>query len=254
MKDSKINWTRHTFNPWWGCTKVSAGCKHCYAEALSKRYGGDVWGPGKPRKRMSPEYWRQPLKWDRLEPEIPGVRDRVFCASMADVFDQEVPEEWRSDLWKLIPATANLDWLILSKRPELALRNAEFVRFCQEEGSPVWMGTSVEDQASCDQRIPFLADIPAPIRFLSAEPLLGPINLEGSSSIDWIIIGGESGPRARPMNIKWARDLMSQCMELGIACWVKQLGGIKDKRAELSDLPPDLQVRELPLKTFHQGA
>src|SRR3979490_3351945 len=129
MKNSLIEWTHHTWNPWSGCTKVSPGCAHCYAETLSKRWGKDIWGPGKERQRTSAAYWRQPLRWDRESASI-GERKRVFCASMADVFDSEVPRQWRSDLFDLIRKTQHLDWLLLTKRPEEAVENIAFCNLC----------------------------------------------------------------------------------------------------------------------------
>ena len=198
---TNISWTDHTFNPWWGCTKVSAGCDHCYAETLSKRMGGDVWGHGKLRRRTSAKNWQEPVKWNR-EAEKRGVRKRVFCASMADVFDNEVPIEWLRDLLDLIRITPNLDWQLLTKRPSRIKRALNTVMSSiQRENVPepdiywtllfcwiddwlhhnppknVWLGTSVENQDAADARIPLLLKVPAAIRFLSVEPLIGPVDL-----------------------------------------------------------------------------
>jgi len=239
MKDSKIEWTDHTFNPWWGCTKVSQGCKHCYAEALAKRTGSDVWGPEAQRRRTSAANWREPYKWDKAA-RAAGTRARVFCASMADVFEEHSPEldEWRSDLFDLISNCRSLDWLLLTKRPENVTRFIEratwqlankWLADCKH----VWIGTSIEDQATADERIPHLLRIPARVRFLSIEPLLGPVNIQThllagwhkfAPSINWMIVGGESGPHARPMHPSWARSLRDQCAAAGTAFFFKQWG------------------------------
>lgn len=229
MQNSSIEWTDHTFNPWWGCIKVSPGCEHCYAETLSNRYGHKVWGPAKTtdRRMMSDNYWRQPIKWDRLA-QVSGQRKRVFCASMADVFEHH-PQvgEARNDLFSLIRMTPNLDWLLLTKRPE----NIEQMvpeSWLDAPVPNVWYGTSCEDQQRADERIPHLLNVPARVRFLSCEPLLGPIKLDpwngGHTGIDWVIAGGESGPGARPMSITWARSLRDQCVAAGVAFHFKQWG------------------------------
>lgn len=170
-----ISWTDHTFNPWIGCTKVSAGCKNCYAERENnfRKWNGGTWGKGAPRKLTGQANWRKPLQWDRAAAKE-GVRRRVFCASLADVFDAEVDDVWRDDLFFLIDSTPNLDWLLLTKRPEIARQYlAEEAR---EPRPNVWLGTTVENQAAADDRIPFLLQIPAAVRFLSCEPLLGPVD------------------------------------------------------------------------------
>jgi protein gp37 len=242
-ENSKIEWTDHTFNPWIGCTKVSPGCQNCYAEALSKRYGKDVWGPGRPRQRTSEGYWRAPLKWDR-DAGVEGLRRRVFCASMADVFDEAVGDIWRRELFALIARTINLEWLVLTKRPAVAAAWTE----CY--GPNVWIGTSVEDQKRLELRVPALLLVPARITFLSCEPLLGPLDLESAlvdGGVDWVIVGGESGPGARPMDLAWARDIREQCARVGVAYFFKQLGGAgHDKGGALESIPPDLRIRQFP--------
>ena len=254
-KDSAIAWTDHTFNPWWGCARVSPGCEHCYAELLATvRHKLPVWGVDAERKPMSEAYWRAPLKWNR-EAEKAGVRRRVFCASMADVFEllpernaagRAVQDAARARLWPLIEATPHLDWLLLTKRPENVIRLVPWGRF--DGPGPdwypawpknVWLGTTVEDQRRADERIPILLSIPARVRFVSAEPLLEPVDLGliGTVArstlprhtavhelIDWVIVGGESGPGARPFDLDWARDIVGQCKAAGVACFVKQLG------------------------------
>jgi protein gp37 len=248
--DTAIEWATHTFNPWTGCTRVSPGCDHCYAAEQAKRnpavFGS--WEPGGARKRTSADYWKQPLRWNR-EAERTGVRPRVFCASMADVFDNQVPEEWRWSLWRLIASTPHLDWLLLTKRPQniaLMLPEPTLASMEDAEEGPwhapwpwpnVWLGTTVENQAEADRRIPHLLAVPAARRFLSCEPLLGPVDLSawwkenppGSTywhpnGIHWVIAGGESGPGARPMHPDWARSLRDQCAAAGVPFFFKQWG------------------------------
>lgn len=267
-RESKIEWTHATFNPWRGCTKISPGCTHCYAEVLAKRNPGvlGVWGPKGTRVVASDSYWRQPLKWDREAREA-GERRRVFCCSLADVFEDR-PElvEPRGRLLELIQHTPSLDWLLLTKRPEDVIR-------LWDQAAPtgmiypmpnVWMGVSVENQAFADERIPILLRIPAAIRFLSVEPLLGPIECD-LSGIDWCIIGGESGHGARPCDLAWVRSIRDQCQAAGIACFIKQLGGFPmdydsppgglavqfrdSKGGDWSEWPEDLRVREYPPPT-----
>jgi protein gp37 len=239
-ENSKIEWTHHTFNPWIGCTKVSQGCKHCYAETLmDHRYGKVQWGPQGTRVRTSAANWKKPLQWNRTA-QAEGRRYRVFCASLADVFeikpDQPEMAEWRMDLFNLIKQTPNLDWLLLTKRPE-DVRISEPLFPDKPMPSNVWIGTSVEDQATADERIPHLLNIPAAVRFLSMEPLLGPVDLGPAlytngvhkghiyyRKINWVIVGGESGPDARPMNPGWARSIRDQCAASGTPFLFKQWG------------------------------
>lgn len=221
--NSKIEWTTHTFNPWWGCTKVSEACKHCYAETWAKRVGQDIWGPKPDRRQLSDAHWRQPLKWNRDAEDLKD-RPRVFCASMADVFedrDELVP--LRARLFDLIEATPNLDWLLLTKRPQNVKAMA---RWDQDWPDNVWLGTTVELQTRADELLPFLAAIPAKVRFISAEPLLGPLDIESwlETSIDWVITGGESGPKARPASPEWFRSLHAHCMQTETAFHFKQWG------------------------------
>lgn len=231
MENSAIEWTDHTFNPWQGCIRVSPGCQHCYAETLSNRWGKDIWGPGSKRERTSAAYWRKPLQWNK-QAQKEGRRYKVFCASMADVFeDNEQVKSWRLDLFLLISNTPNLDWQILTKRPDVA---REF--FEQRPGlllPNIWLGTSVENQEYADKRIPELLKIPAAVRFLSVEPLLGPVNLmkyllsgahKWRQDINWVIVGGESGPGARPMHPEWARKIRDDCTAAGVAFFFKQWG------------------------------
>jgi len=235
-ENSGIEWTDHTFNPWIGCQKVSPACDACYAEAWDKRFGGERWGPKAARNRTSNANWNKPLQWNR-KAEAEGVRYRVFCASLADVFDNHPSIEpgWRVGLWSLIRSTPHLDWLLLTKRPQ---NIAKFLPDDWGGGYPnVWLGTTVENQAFADQRIPHLLSVPGRIRFVSAEPLLGrwyPEStpgwdegyncLYGTRRIDWVIAGGESGPSARPTNPDWVRWLRGQCQAAGVPFFFKQWG------------------------------
>lgn len=285
-ENSGIQWTTHTFNPWVGCQRVSPGCEHCYAEAYDKRVGGAKlpdgskalrWGPKAPRVRTSPANWRKPLAWDRAA-RAADRRDRVFCSSLADVFEDR-PElvPWRAELFALIARTPSLDWLLLTKRPENIRRLWPEVEFpdgqrCFRPGVDwwpnVWLGTTVEDQRRANERIPELVQVPAAVRFLSCEPLLERLDLRRwldedetgfVSLIDWVIIGGESGPAARPFAIEWARSLIAQCRDGGdaeAAPFMKQLGArpvapvpmrLDDSHGgDPSEWPADLRVREFP--------
>jgi protein gp37 len=261
--ESKIEWCDHTFNAWWGCVRVSPGCEHCYAESFAKRTGHKVWGVEAPRRFFGDKHWEEPRKWD-LEQEETLVRRRVFCGSMMDIFERPRDAELcakldheRLRLWKLIDETPGIDWLLLTKRPENA--QACVPTDWWRDGFPetVWMGTTAEDQRRADERIHRLLKIPARARFLSCEPLLGPLDIrpylhrgkhqvcprcmfatnqpldacpnDGAGlgpdiAIDWVIAGGESGPGARPMQLDWLRAVVDQCREMGTACFVKQFG------------------------------
>lgn len=175
-KDTGIKWTDHTFNLVWGCVKVSRGCKNCYAEAFSKRTGNDVWGADKPRRIFEQNHWDEPRSWN-YSASVKGIREKVFCGSMCDVFeDHPTVNKEREKLWQLIYMTqSNLDWQLLTKRPENIKR---FLPPDWGKGWPnVWLGTSVENQEAANQRVPILLDIPARVRFLSCEPLVGSIDL-----------------------------------------------------------------------------
>lgn len=237
-ENSKIEWTDHTFNPWIGCQKVSPGCDHCYAESMSNRYGWTEWGPHGQRIRTSNANWKQPVKWNR-EAEAAGVRKRVFCASLADVFDNQAEEEWRLELWNLIALTPSLDWLLLTKRPENI--SSMLPRWWEKFGlaDHVWLGTTCEDQERYNRRWPILAQIPAKVRFISYEPALERLRIGETFQPDWIICGGESGPGARHMHPDWARDVRDDCAKLGVAFFMKQMTGKKP-------IPDDLMVRQFP--------
>lgn len=268
MGRTTIEWTSTTradgtdvpgfsFNPWWGCTKVSDGCKFCYAEALSNRYGHDVWGPNRPRRVLSDSYWAQPLRWN-LEAEATGTRYRVFCASMADVFEEEAPAGQLDRLWELIRQTPHLDWQLLTKRPQLIA--GKLPPDWSQGYNNVWLGTSVEDERVLN-RIHLLAGIPAKVRFVSLEPLIGPLPNLPLRGIHWAIVGGESGGGAREMELAWARDIHQQCDQAGVAFFFKQTGsvyarrnGLTGKGGDWDQLPADLQVREMPDVKHRQRA
>ena len=212
-----IAWTDHTFNPWWGCVNVSPGCDNCYAEAFAKRTGHAVWGKDSGRRFFGDKHWAAPMKW----------QGRVFCASMADVFEMNhALDDERERLWALIEATPHLTWQLLTKRPENVNRMAPG-RWLQEWPAHVWIGTTCEDQTRANLRIPRLLDVLAPTRFLSCEPLIGPVKLGDAlyGGIRWVIAGGESGPGHRPMDLDWPRSIRDECDEAGVAFFFKQVGG-----------------------------
>lgn len=255
-EDSNIEWTDHTFNPWVGCTKISAACDYCYAEAHDKRFGGDHWGPKSDRRRTAAANWRKPLKWNR-QAEENGTRYRVFCASLADVFDnhRSIQDEWRADLWELIRQTPHLDWLLLTKRPQ-NLRKYLPEDWGDKGYANVWLGTTVENQEEAGKRLWHLLDHNAAGHFVSCEPLLGHVDLTrvvypgqeqkheydpyvaydtlrghiigpddvGLNKLSWVICGGESGTGSRPMHPRWALDLEGQCEAAGVPFFFKQWG------------------------------
>ena len=299
MKNSNIEWTDHTFNPWMGCTKVSPGCDHCYAEArMDKRLHKVQWGPGNPRQRTSEKYWKEPIEWNKQRfmqcavcgwrgaaaapvigcgkcgsIELDDTRAKVFCASLADVFDNEVPVLWRQHLMSLVAKTPNLDWLFLTKRignarrmlTEASMHDGLLLTADDQYRPPanLWIGATITSQAEADRDIPKLLALPARVRFLSMEPLLGPVDLTrvmrraetgrgdpenpdvwtycdnvltgfrahqcgGSTdprdAVNWVIVGGESGRGARPMHPDWARSLRDQCEAAGVPFLFKQWG------------------------------
>jgi protein gp37 len=287
-ENSKIEWTDHTFNPWIGCTKVSPGCTNCYAavDTFARRersHGRELWGPHAERHRTAEAYWKQPLKWNRQVwqqcvlcgwrgpvsethvdcpicdgEEMEPTRQRVFCSSLADVFEDH-PQlgDWRTELFALIEATPNLDWLLLTKRPE-NVSNMVPYGWMQNFPQNIGIGTSVENQKYADERIPALLRIPAKVRFLSCEPLLGKVDLHFNhlmvpdgypdsgeefnyifEYIHWVICGGESGPHARPMHPDWARSLRDECQAAGVPFFFKQWGEWKPVSELYSDDGPN---------------
>ena len=263
---TNIEWADSTFNPWEGCTKVGPGCDNCYAENRNARFAGGAainWGVGAPRRRTSASNWQKPVIWNAQAGDFfreHGRKRRVFCASLADVFDNAVDPQWRADLFSLIQQTPNLDWLLLTKRignvrgmlAELAHSNDPDLSLLDMMPLPnVWIGATIVNQAEADRDIPKLLDVPAAKRFLSMEPLLGPVDLTSlrpqlfaakanalsgvwkwdggprtteSPPLDWVIVGGESGPGARPMSPGWARSLRDQCEAAGVPFLFKQWG------------------------------
>lgn len=253
--NTKIEWATHTFNPWEGCQKAGPGCDLCYAEARNKRFGGGVavnWGPGAPRRRTSEANWRKPLAWNAAHEAFfaeHGYRQRVFCASLADVFDNEVPQQWRYDLFNLILSTPSLDWLLLTKRIGNAARMIKDTLPASMKALPpecpvswpwptVWIGATIVNQEEADRDIHKLLAVPAAKRFLSIEPMLGPIDLTrwlemgglntdnglSNRGLDWVIAGGESGPGARPSHPDWFRSLRDQCAAASVPFLFKQWG------------------------------
>lgn len=287
-ENTKIEWADHTFNPWEGCQKVGPGCDHCYAETRNARFGGGVainWGPGAPRRRTSDANWRKPLAWNRDS----GVfyaqhrrRQRVFCASLSDVFDNAVDRGWRDDLATLILNTPNLDWLLLTKR----IGNAGAMlgeMFLDGPPDNLWLGATIVNQEEANRDIQKLLATPAHVRFLSMEPLLGQVvldrcpkthhidgrshgwrfdgddpyvvchwcgerrdNLTGrivgqrmTPMPDWVIVGGESGPHARPMHPDWVRSLRDQCAAAGVPFLFKQWGEYTPGELAANPMYPD---------------
>ena len=260
-----IAWTDSTFNPWIGCTKVGPGCDHCYAEALDKRHrwgGATHWGSGVARKRTGEAYWRQPLTWNR-KAVASGKPWRVFCASLADVFDNEVPLRWRQDLMDLVADTPALTWLFLTKRIGMARRmlsdssdHRSFFLTANDDYKPpanLWIGATIVNQEEADRDVPKLLATPAVKRFVSYEPALGPVDWTQWPGIDWIIVGGEStqgGGKAREFKIEWADNTIAQSRRILAAPFVKQLGsrqGLKDRAgADPAEWPIYLRRQEFP--------
>lgn len=229
-EQSAISWTDATFNPWIGCTKVSPGCDHCYAERDNgRRKWVPGWGAGVPRRRT--KTWGDPIRWNRTAIET-GYKPRVFCASLADVFDNEVPDEWRTDLWQLLRDTPNLRWILLTKR----IGNVMKMVPADWPFAHVGIMATMVNQEEYDRDRFKLRDVPAPWRGISAEPLLGRIVLDhashlGSHWLDWMITGGESGPDFRPLDMEAVRYMRDQCADLGITFHHKQNGGFRGKDA-----------------------
>jgi len=245
-QNSHIAWTDHTFNPWIGCQKVSSGCQNCYAEKLAKFHKWvDVWGAD--YKRTSEANWKQPIKWARQAVNDRVIR-RVFCASLADIFDPNVPDEWRTDLYNLILHTeeiGGLEWLILTKRPE----NLPSMFESQMWGSTnIRLGVTVENQEMANKRIPELLNSWSGKNFVSYEPALEEVNfryylngcpelrdvllnfddqdsewVQTTPPIQWVICGSESGTNARPFDIDWARSVRDQCQSANVPFFLKQM-------------------------------
>lgn len=224
--NSKIPWTDDTFNPWWGCqvVKDSPECDHCYARDAGHRFGTH-WGPKTLRRFFGDKHWNEPRRWDRKAAKE-GVRRRVFCGSMCDVFEDRFDLlEHRARLWALIRHTPNLDWLLLTKRPE---NFAEMLPWLEHEPpwSNVWLGVTTGCQRSVDVRIPLLLSARAVVRFVSCEPILEELRLEtslqGDPHVDWVICGDESGRKRRAAELDWARGLRDQCLAAEVPFFFKQ--------------------------------
>lgn len=274
MKNTKIPWCDHTFNPWLGCQEVSPACDNCYAREMAHRLKQVEWGGI--RKRTSPGYWRQPLRWnhqarlqqnawiyfdmqftglDEHELQKLGIikpqRPKVFCGSMCDVFDNQVPQAYQLELFELIKNTQYLDWLLLTKR--IGNVTKLYGPMWEQIATQCWLGISVCNQDEADREIPKLLKTPAAKHFLSIEPMLGPIDISrwlepqcdnGSilvdgggvmcrrcqgngtscSAIDWVIVGGESGHNARPIHPLWVESVRDQCHAANIPFFFKQWG------------------------------
>jgi len=242
-----IAWTDHTFNPWIGCQKISEGCRNCYAARDNNRYQWvNEWG--KDYRRTSEQNWKKPIQWANKATKDWTIR-RVFCASLADVFDPNVPQEWREDLWDLIRSTAfieeteihsaGLEWLILTKRPE-NIRKMLPLEWQDYPPYYIRMGVTAENQEMADKRILILLGSWSGKNFLSYEPAIGPLDLWGAKydnpnggktgaitswpgMIQWLICGAESGPAARPMDIEWARSVRDQCVAANVPFFLKQM-------------------------------
>lgn len=239
-----ISWTDHTFNPWWGCTKVSPGCDNCYAEAFDKRVGGAHWGKGEPRRVFGEKHWNEPVRWDRLAAKA-GRQGLVFCASMADVMDDEAPAGERERLWDLIDRTPSLTWQLLTKRPHRYDRYLP-TKFKHDN---VWLGITAENQEQYNIRWPILAKVRMNcLLWVSYEPALGPLTMtEFPMWPRWIIFGGESGPGRREVSAEWGRSLKREIDQFMPWCslFVKQMSArTPDEGKKL--IPADLLIQEFP--------
>lgn len=266
---TKIEWCDSTFNPVIGCTKISPACAGCYAEVSTPARAMKIkWGAGEARHRTAPSTWAQPLAWNKAHEKffaVHGRRRRVFCASLADVFDNQWDPAWRADLLMLIRSTPNLDWLLLTKRignahqmigEALITMTGDTSLLPSWPWPNVWLGATVVNQQEADRDIPKLLAVPAAKRFLSMEPLLGPVDITehlwgrpkpcwdcpkdadcmcgytrrgfftSDAKLDWVIAGGESGPGARPAQLQWFRSVVKQCRAAGVPVMMKQLGGV----------------------------
>jgi len=226
-QDTPIEWAHHTFNPWWGCTKVNRDCEHCYAWFFARiRLQLPIWGRDADRRLFDDGHWAEPLKWAR-KAAARNERHRVFCASMADVFeDRPDLQPERQRLWKLIEATPNLDWLLLTKRPQNVGAMVPGL-WIDAPQTNVWLGTTCGHQEAAQEFVKELTRTSARVHFLSVEPLLERVGLD-LSGIDWVICGGESGPKARTMNPDWARDVRDQCQTAGVRFFFKQWGKLSN--------------------------
>jgi protein gp37 len=246
MPPTNIPYAHYSFSPWQGCEKVSSGCRHCFAEAVDERfYGGGAWGPNKPRRMQREAYWQEPIEWHRRAKKR-GVRKQVLCGTMCDVLmpsPYENVARARKRLWNLIEETPFLDWMILTKRAPQIMLIPPSIRTAEN----VWLGVTVEDQQRAEERLPVMLSFEATIRWVSAEPLLEPLDLRPwLPEIDWLVAGAESGRGRRNMLLDWARDLRDQCRDAETAFFFKQAYDKgSDKKVERPELDGQKHV-EMP--------
>lgn len=267
--NSNIAWTHHTFNPWWGCTKVSDACRNCYAERDARRFGHpELWGTSAPRRFFGEEHWQQPLLWNR-KAEKAGTHVRVFAGSMCDIFeDLSVLANPRDRLFRLIEQTPWLTWLLLTKRPQ-NIAGMLPRPWPNEPRRNVWLLATAGDQEEADRNVGALIKVPAVVRGVSCEPLLGEVDLSPwlcqecidftaaeyqkcpNNRIQWIIVGGESGPHARPMKRAWVRYLLEQALDAGIPFFFKHWGehnakGERVGKAAAGDVFDGVRFQQVP--------
>jgi protein gp37 len=246
---TSIGWTDATANFWWGCEKVSPGCKHCYAEAMAERRGLQVFGSGTSRERV-PSVWENLQKWDRAA-KARGCRRRVFVNSMGDFFeDHPDAHAIRPRAWEAMRVAQRLDFQVLTKRPE-NIAGLLPTGFLEDPWPNIWLGTSIENDRYTS-RADILRTIPAAVRFISAEPLLEPLPSLDLTGIHWLIAGGESGPAYRPMDHAWARDLRDRCVAAGVAYFFKQSAALRSETGTaLVEVDGSVSVwRQYPLTPF----
>jgi protein gp37 len=253
-KQTGISWTDHTFNPWWGCVKVSPACDACYAETWAHRTGHEVWGKDAPRRFFGDRHWQEPLHWNEQAAKS-GTRRKVFCASMADVFEERSDlSDSRERLWNVIEQTPNLDWLLLTKRPQ----NIDWMiphTWRSTARRNAWFGVTAENEQQARKRLPWLRGLPNALAWVSYEPALGPVDWTPYLDfVKWIIFGGESGATPRKSEAQWARDTLAQCRAAGTAFFNKQAGsllarewGCENKEGKIpAEWPIEFQVQEFP--------
>jgi protein gp37 len=233
---SSIEWTDATWNPIVGCTKISPGCKNCYAETLAERFRGV---PGHPFERgfdlrLVPEKLSDPLAW--------RTPRKIFTCSMSDVFHERVPLEYVRQIFDVMNSASWHIFQVLTKRSARLAQLSDSFEWTRN----IWMGVSVEN-AGYTQRVRDLITVPAAVHFLSLEPLLGPVPDLPLEGIDWVIVGGESGLKARPMEVGWAREIQEQCNKAGVPFFLKQLGGRRAKRGGEDAILDGRQWHEFPL-------
>lgn len=314
MDKTKIEWTDATWNPIRGCSRVSEGCRNCYAERMAARFSREVVAEDAEGKFMKPlpyhglaamtKYgprWTGQVRFfeDKLGQPVHWYRPRrIFVNSMSDLFHENVDDEWLLKIFGVMAGCFHHTFQVLTKRPHLMLERIKRLGIAMWPN--VWLGVSVEDQKTADERIPLLLQTPAAVRWISAEPMLNHINLEkyigyydkyetfdggkASPKLDWVVVGGESGPAARSCDIHWIREIVRQCRMCGVSVFVKQLGAypfdfnddgdswlravppeyrdgsfhyfadklIKDpKGGNISEWPEDLRVRQFPHFAVH---